>query len=166
MDPITTTQMPLRARQRASNPKNFRRDRRGTSALEFVVATPLLILMLTAVVDLGLAIQTKIQTGFAVEAGTMYAERYGWDVTAIGTIVLGTTSLSSLTASPAASKSCGCPSGTTITAATCGSTCTAGGTAGTYVYVNATTQYSSIMPYLGFNNAMMTFKRQSVVRLP
>ena len=143
-----------------------RRDRRGTAALEFALVAPLFAILLTGIVDLGRAMHTLIQTGFAAEAGAQNAVRNGWDSTAIQTAVLGATTLSSLTATPGPSKSCGCPTGTTITVATCGSTCSSGYSAGTYVYVNATTQYSSIMPYLGFNNAMMTFKRQSVVRLP
>jgi len=56
----------------------------------------------------------------------------------------GGSAQSSITATPAPSESCGCPNASAgITAATCNAACAGGGTAGTYVAVNAQASYST-----------------------
>jgi len=49
------------------------RDRRGMSAVEFGLAAPVFLAMLTPVVDLGLAFSQQIRVNQAVEAGAQYA---------------------------------------------------------------------------------------------
>jgi hypothetical protein len=71
--------------------------------------------------------------------------------------------LASISATPAPAQSCGCPSASTgITAATCGSTCTGGGNAGTYVTVNAQASYSAIFPISGITNPLTLTAKMTV----
>src|SRR5712672_2574184 len=49
------------------------RDRRGMSAVEFGLAAPVFLAMLTPVIDLGLAFSQQIRVNQAVEAGAQYA---------------------------------------------------------------------------------------------
>src|SRR5213075_1818680 len=49
------------------------RDRRGMSAVEFGLAAPVFLAILTPVVDLGLAFSEQIRVNQAVEAGAQYA---------------------------------------------------------------------------------------------
>jgi len=48
---------------------------------------------------------------------------------------------------PAPTESCGCPTGTTISAAACASACANAETAGTYVFVNCAIRYTPALPY-------------------
>src|SRR5439155_863110 len=49
------------------------RDRRGMSAVEFGLAAPVFLAILTPVIDLGLAFSQQIRVNQAVEAGAQYA---------------------------------------------------------------------------------------------
>jgi Flp pilus assembly protein TadG len=136
----------------------------GASAVELgLVATPLVVLVI-GVADFGIAVYQKMEVQLAAQAGAEYAGRHAWDVTAIKTAVTSATSLSSISASPPPSQSCGCPSGTSITAASCGTNCASGQQAGVYGYVSATAQYSMMFPYPGVANPM-TLSAKATVRL-
>ena len=100
----------------------------------------------------------------AAQAGAEYAVIKGWNSAAISGAVTGATGLTGLAANPAPVQSCGCPTGTAITAATCNSTCAAGGTAGTYVTVSAQSSYSTLIAYPGVTSPM-TLSATSVVRI-
>src|SRR5205823_12183239 len=49
------------------------RDRRGMSAVEFGLAAPVFLALLTPVIDIGLAFSEQIRVNQAVEAGAQYA---------------------------------------------------------------------------------------------
>lgn len=137
----------------------------GIAAVEFALATPILLAILVPLVDLGLAFSQQIQLNQAVQAGAEYAARNPWNSnssTAIASAITSATTLSGLTAVPAPSQSCGCASGTTITSATCGTTCSSGQTAGYYVTVNAQAPYSTVLPYSVLGS---TLTAQAVVRV-
>ena len=51
------------------------RDRRGMSAVEFGLAAPVFLAMLTPVIDIGLAFSQQIRVNQAVESGAQYASR-------------------------------------------------------------------------------------------
>src|ERR1051326_8663191 len=75
----------------------------GTAALEFALATPLLVALLVPVVDLGLAYSEQIRVEQAAEAGAQYAIFHPWSstsATAISKAVLAASTLSTITASP------------------------------------------------------------------
>jgi Flp pilus assembly protein TadG len=123
------------------------RCRGGASAVEFAIVAPVLLLMTICTFDLGIGFYRYLQVETAAGVGARYATLHGFDSTAIGSAITNATSYSGISASPTPSTFCGCPSGSGISAATCGSTCTGGAVAGTYVKVSAQTSYSPIMSY-------------------
>ncbi len=123
------------------------RAERGNAAIEFALASPILLGLLTPVADLGIAFTQQIQVQQAAQAGAQYALLHGFSSSAISNAVTAATNLPGVSAAPAPTQSCGCPTGTTIAAATCASTCTNGETAGTYVFVNAQSSYNPVLPY-------------------
>jgi Flp pilus assembly protein TadG len=140
------------------------RAERGNAAIEFAIATPILIGLLVPVADLGMAFSQQLQVQQAAQSGAQYALLHGYNSTAISNAVTAGTTLSSVTAAPAPTQSCGCPSGTAITAATCASTCSNGETAGTYVFVNAQSPYTPALPYSVLGSSL-TLTAQSAVRV-
>lgn len=136
-------------------------DDRGIAAVEFGVVLPVLALMVLAVSDLGLGLSRKMQVENAVQLGSSYAVVRGFDASAISAIVTGDASIS---ASPAPALYCGCPTGSGIAAAACGSTCGGGARAGTYVSVSAQATYNTNLNYQVVPSTY-TLTAQSTVRL-
>jgi Flp pilus assembly protein TadG len=142
----------------------LRRDRAGTTAVELALVAPLLAIILVPLSDLGIGAYRQMQVTTAVQAGARYAVLHGFDSTGIGNAVTGATSLAGINATPAPVQSCGCVSGTSITAATCGAACPDGSSAGTYVTVNANASYALLFDYPGLGNPL-TLSAQSTVRI-
>jgi Flp pilus assembly protein TadG len=140
------------------------RAERGNAAIEFAIATPILIGLLVPVADLGMAFSQQLQVQQAAQAGAQYALLHGYNSTAISNAVTAGTTLSGVSATPAPTQSYGCPSGTAITAATSGSTCSNGETAGTYVFVNAQSAYTPALPYSVLGSGL-TLTAQAAVRV-
>ena len=138
--------------------------RRGVSSVEFAVAAPLLITILTLLVDFGIGFYQKMEVEDAAQAGAHYALLHGWSSTSIENAVTNATTLSGVSASPAPSQACGCPSGSAITAADCTATCASGKSAGTYVTVIAQATYTPLFTYPLFGSSV-TLTAQSVVRI-
>jgi Flp pilus assembly protein TadG len=140
-------------------------DEKGTAAIEFGLIATFLSLLLLGIVDFGMGYWEQIQVGNAARVGAQYAIFNGWNSSGITTAVTKATSLNSILATPAPSQSCGCPSVTAgITSATCGTNCTGGGLAGTYVTVHAQASYSSIFSYPGLANPL-TLSASMTVRM-
>lgn len=140
-------------------------DDKGTAAIEFGLIGTILSLLLLGVVDFGMGYWEQIQVGNAARAGAEYAIVNGWNQSGISTAVTSATGLTSISASPAPAQSYGCPSATAgIVAASSGSNCSGGGTAGTYVTVGALATYSPIFPFSGFANNM-TLTATTIVRI-
>src|SRR5690349_13225623 len=99
------------------------RTDRGNAAIEFALATPILIGLLVPVADLGIAMSQQLQVQQAAQAGAQYALLHGYNSSAISNAVTAATNLPGVSAAPAPSQSCGCPTGTAIAAASCSSTC-------------------------------------------
>lgn len=143
------------------------REVSGTAAVEFVLILPILLAVLVATVDIGMAFYDRMQVDNAAQAGAEYAAlkgSAGFDANAISQIVTGASSLSQISASPAPSLSCGCAETSGVAAAQCGSQCPDGLTAGKYATVAAEAQYSTFFPYPGLPRPM-TLSAQSTVRL-
>jgi Flp pilus assembly protein TadG len=141
-----------------------RRARSGTAALEFAFGAPLLVILLVGVVELGFSIYQAMQVQSAADAGAVYVAKHGWNSAAISAAVTGATAASGLTASPAPTQFCGCPSASGIAVATCGSLCASGAVAGGYVQINATLSHQTILSYPGITPPA-TFSAQTVVRV-
>jgi len=140
------------------------RAERGNAAIEFALAAPILLGLLVPVADLGIAFSQQIQVQQAAQAGAQYALLHGWSSSAITNAVTAATNLPGVSAAPAPSQSCGCPTGTTISAAACASACANGETAGTYVFVNAQSAYTPVLPYSVLGSGV-TLTAQSTVRV-
>ena len=143
------------------------RAERGNAAIEFALATPILVALLVPVADLGMAFSQQIQVQQAAQAGAQYASMHPWangSATAISNAVTSATNISTLAASPAPNQFCGCPTGSAIaTAASCTSTCSDGQPAGYYVVVNAQAPYAPQLPYSILGS--VTLAAQSTVRV-
>ncbi len=131
----------------------------GVTALEFAFLAPLLAVLITGIIDFGMAIWDDMQVANAAEAGAAYASLNGWNATAsmIENAVTSATGLATIQASPAPwIMSCGCPNAnsTAITQVSCGTTCADGSEAGHYWVVNANVSYSMILPFPGIANPM------------
>jgi Flp pilus assembly protein TadG len=137
---------------------------RGTAAIEFGLAIPFLLILVVATVEIGFATYEGMQVYNSVEAGALYAAKNGFDATGISSAVVNATGLSGITASPAPVQFCGCPSVTGVATATCGGTCSGGGTAGTYVRISAAYTHTTILSYPTFG-LPATLTAQSVVRI-
>jgi Flp pilus assembly protein TadG len=131
--------------------------RSGTAALELGLVAPVLVLLIGGTIDFGMAFWTVMQVGNAARAGAAYALLNGYNNSAIQTAVTSATSLSGVSASPAPSTYCGCPTTTGVTnkgtpptngCSSSSSKCSDGFYPRTYVKVSATASYTSVVPYV------------------
>jgi Flp pilus assembly protein TadG len=123
----------------------FLRAEEGAVAVEFAFVGAILAMLLICGADIGLAFYSNMQVQASAEAGAQYASAHGWNVSAINAAVTAATPASGISAAP--SEFCGCPNGTSVTSATCGSTCGDGNLAGIYVQVKASRTYSTLFHY-------------------
>jgi len=145
----------------------FARADAGNAAVEFALAAPILLGLLVPVADLGIAFSQDIQVQQAAQAGAQYAASHPWNTnspTQITNAVIAASTLPAIAASPAPSQVCGCPTGSAITVASCGSTCSNGSITGYYVVVNAQVPYTSALPYSLLGQSV-TLTAQSTVRI-
>jgi Flp pilus assembly protein TadG len=118
-------------------------DKRGVAAVEFALTATMLTFVVMSATDLALAIRTRAEVANAARAGTEYAAINGYNSSGIATAV---TSATPLSVTATSSSYCGCATASGITTQTCGTTCSAGGTTGTYVSVTAQGSYKPIFP--------------------
>ncbi|MCK9915529.1 pilus assembly protein [Microbacteriaceae bacterium K1510] len=141
------------------------RSERGTAAMEFGLAVPLLLTLLMGVVELSFAIYEAMQAYDAAEAGAIFAGKNGWSLSGISTAVTGATSTTGVTATPAPTSFWGCPSESgIITVASSSTKCGSGSSPGQYVQVNASISHSTILPYPSLS-LPTTFTAKSIIRL-
>jgi len=123
---------------------------RGTAAIEFAIIGGVFSAMLVVSRDIGLAYYANMQVQTAAQVGAQYAVNHGgsaFDASAISNAVLSATSTTGISASPAPTEFCACPSGTTLTNAACGTVCADGTGAGTYATVSASRTHTVVVPY-------------------
>lgn len=137
--------------------------RKGTAAIEFALASPIFLALILGVVEIGFGAYQAMQTQDAAEAGALYAAEHGWNSAGISAAVVNATGASGMTASPAPSEFCGCPTATGVTVVACTATCTGGTAPGVYVQVNATLPHPTILP--GLSSLPSSFTFQSTVRI-
>ena len=136
----------------------------GAAAVEFAILSTLLVLMMVAIIDLGMGLYRGIQVRNAAQAGAAYAMAKGYDASSITSAVLNATSFSQVSASPAPTQFCGCPTTAGITTVTCGSTCVGGSASGTYVTSSAAGSYTTLINYPLFSNTF-NYAIQATVRI-
>jgi Flp pilus assembly protein TadG len=118
----------------------------GAAAIELAIVAPMLAIILVGVAELGFAIRERMQVQEAAAAGALYAAQHGWNSAAISSAVTSNDSEGGVTATPAPTEFCGCPSASAIATVTCGVTCPDTILARTYVTVGASTTRVSIFP--------------------
>lgn len=113
--------------------------RNGNAAVELALLSPLLVILLTGTIALGLGLYQAMQVQAAAEAGALYAARHGAaNLAAIEAAVTGATGTPGITASPIPVVYYGCPLATGIVSQ--GSStpvCTSGAAPGQYITVSA-----------------------------
>ncbi len=158
---VVASGVPAKVRELATS---ARANKEGLSGIEFAIIAPVLILSFIATADFGLAIYAKMEVENAAQAGTEYAAVNGYTSSSVSSAVTSATNLSGLSASPAPSQFCGCPSTSGVTTATCNTNCASGAAAGTYVSASAQATYSTIISYPGIPSSY-TFSSTSTVRI-
>jgi Flp pilus assembly protein TadG len=156
--------LPLRARSLVSALARFRCDVHGVAAIELAIIAPTLVLALVCTADLGLGIYRNMQVQNAAQAGAEYAVTHGFVADSILSAVQNATALSDISASPVPNQFCGCASATGVASAACGSTCSGGSAAGTYVTVSTVATYKTLLPYPLLPSSF-TLTAQSTVRI-
>lgn len=141
--------------------------RRGSAAIEFAIACPVMLVFFGGLVDFGLALWDKSTLSNAVAQGAYYAYVIGTNVagTNVQTLVQSSTGLNNVHAT-VTGPACYCITGTplALAAATCNTTCADTTTSGSYVTIRATYTYQSILPvYSRLNNP--TLIESTTVRL-
>jgi Flp pilus assembly protein TadG len=111
--------------------------------VEFALVVPVFVYMLLAATDLGLSLLRKTQVMNAARAGAEYATLHGFDSTAITSAATAAVSLS---VSVTPTSYCGCASGNAIVQQACGTSCTGGGTTGSYASVSTSATYTPVSP--------------------
>lgn len=154
----------MTAEKAAPGRRDLRLANRGTAALEFALFAPMLLILLVGVIELGDGVFESMQVQDAAEAGAVYVSKHGWNSAGVSAAVVNSTGLTGITASPAPTTFCGCPTAAGITAKTCATTCTDGTTAGTYVKINAALAHQTVLtlPWLVMPT---TLTGQAIVRV-
>ena len=140
------------------------RNQSGVAAIEFAIMTPLLLLIIASVTELGLATRDSLRAQAAAAAGSQYAMLNGNDASGISDAVVNGTGAVGLRASPAPVLFCGCPVATGIGVTACTTTCADGIKARQYITVSASIDRTSVIDTnLGLPTVLT---RQSIARLP
>jgi len=143
--------------------RRLRRDSGGAAATEFAIVAPVLAFFALGLIDLGMGFEAQMSVSQAAQAGSYYALLNGYNKSAIISAAQNASNAMGVSATP--SESCGCPTASGgVASATCGSPCSNGQTAGTYVTVNAQYPYATILPYPGLSSPM-TLSASSMVRI-
>jgi Flp pilus assembly protein TadG len=143
----------------------------GAALVEFAICTPLFVALLIGSMDFGLYIFQQMEVEHAAQAGAQYiiasmASQNGYTSSNASSAVTHATSFTQISASPAPSQFCGCPSSTGVqklTAANCSQGHCTTGTIGTYVTVAAQATYNPIVISSMF--ATTTLSASATVRI-
>ena len=119
----------------------------GVAAIEFALLAPLLILLLIAIIEIGLASYQAMEVQNAAEAGALYAVRHGFDQEGIETAIDNATNLSGLISDPEPTSFCGCPEMDGVNAIGCDFVCPSGDAPGEYVKIHTSFEHETILPY-------------------
>src|SRR5438477_5671572 len=157
------------------------RDRRGMSAVEFGLAAPVFLAMLTPVIDLGLAFSQQIRINQMVEAGAQYATANPYNGSTAATcdstspwtacVTSAMTNATTLSVTPSVgAETCGCPNaastqivtGSYGSPPTCTGSCPDNSKPGYYVTLSASLTYNSVMPYSILGSSTVLSSRADV----
>jgi Flp pilus assembly protein TadG len=153
----------------------------GSAAVELALFAPILVAMSLYIIDLGMLAFRKMEVQYAAQAGAQYAiGQTNYNQSAIQSAVTNATTFTSVIASPAPSKFCGCidPSNWSAGVNFCAASCdqcdqgkgpgvsTGTCTMGSYVTANATTTapYTPLAPF-GVATGTYNLTAASTVRI-
>jgi Flp pilus assembly protein TadG len=118
----------------------FARSESGNSAIEFGLTAPFLIIALVTMLDVGIAVETRMEMDRNVRAGVQATMSQINDPNAIRDFILAATN-GSENVSINVNKTCSCGS----TATSCTSWCSAEEPPSVFVNINAVQPYSGLM---------------------
>jgi Flp pilus assembly protein TadG len=137
------------------------RSEDGGPALELGIVAPIFMILLAGVFGYGIVAFETMQVNAAAQAGAIYALTNGFNAAKIQTAVTSATGLPAITAPAPTQISCGCANGSSIAAATCGTSCSDGTDAGIYATVKAQYAVSPAVPGIPATlNASVTVRIQ------
>jgi Flp pilus assembly protein TadG len=140
----------------------------GVAAIELAMVSPLLVTGVLGAGELGISIFREMQVSFAAQAGADYALAHGFNATRVSNAVVNATTYSAITATPAPSQFCGCPSAAGVSVASgtppCTAVCSGGATAGTYVTASSQALFNPIIPN-PWQTSTVTLAAQATVRI-
>lgn len=131
-----------------STPRRLIESRDGSTAVEFALLAPMLLLLLAGLIDVSRLISQTMQVRAAAQAGADWAQRYGWNAAGVQSAVASATALSSVVATPAPTQVRACVSGGQLVETTA-SECAAGVPSGEFVKVAAQAPFQGILPWPG-----------------
>jgi Flp pilus assembly protein TadG len=123
----------------------------GVAAIEFALISPILMILLGGVAEIGIAAYQAMQVQAAVEAGVLYAAQNGAsNLSAIELAVTSATGTTGITATPIPLVFCGCPAaaGVVSQGSNCTTVCSGGAAPGQYVTVSAALPHQTIISFL------------------
>ena len=121
--------------------RSFRADRRGSTAVEFALIMPVLLLFLGGVVDFGRAFYYRTELDQALRSGMQYTLKAPTDTAGIASVIQQSTALPITAKIPV--TFCECYDGTTVSCS--GGTCSALGPIRNYVKLEATYAYAPMI---------------------
>jgi Flp pilus assembly protein TadG len=140
----------------------------GVATIELAMVSPLLVTGVLGAAEVGITIFRATQVQFAAQAGARYALSHGFNTTNVSNAIVNATTYTAITATPAPSQFCGCPSATGVSVASgtppCSATCSGGVTAGTYVTASSQAQFSPIIPN-PWQTGTVTLSAKATVRI-
>ena len=144
----------------------FTRSTSGATAVEVALVAPVLMMLALGMADFSMWMWNKMRVQNAARAGAEHAAAKGFfDSAQVSTAITSATGMAGVSATPAPTETCGCPSVSLgVITATCGSTCASGQKAGTYVTAHAQASYSMVFPWPGLPNPV-TLNASAKVRI-
>jgi len=124
--------------------QGFRSDERGGVIVEFAFGVPLLLLLLSGAIDLGLALDQSSALRSAARSGAQYAMRFPSDSSGISDAVKKSVTFEAASLTVSSNTFCECPNGGN--ANSCAKSDCGGNTPHTFVKVNVSMPYSSPLP--------------------
>jgi len=119
----------------------LRHNQIGTAAVEFALITPVLLIIIMGVIDVGMAMFQKMELNGAVRSGAQLALIDSSDTSAIVNAVVDASGNTITSSDVSTSSFCECADGTTIVY---GATCGDGSSNRTYMTISATTTFNGI----------------------
>lgn len=143
----------------AHNRYFFLKKSHGNAAIEFAIVLPVVLLLLSGVINFGLILVNKNQLNTVAASGTLFSFGNSSDPTLVKNTMDSTTNLSPLTTT--ATTFCECLDGTPV--AGCSDICADGNSPNKYVTVTAQSQVSLIAPAFVLDDPFIT-QLQATIR--